>query len=346
MKFSNVMRFARTISYLKSIQLVCRLTFNLYRPQPEVTPAPRLRPTLKKWKLPYRRKATMITSSTFSFFGDTCDVRKEGWDNPKYSKLLRYNLHYFDDLNAIDSQERTEWHKSIIISWIESNPPAQGTGWEPYPLSLRLVNWIKWIQENKQYLDSHMLHSMAIQVRHLNNRIEWHLLGNHLFVNAKALIFAGMFFEGKEANKWLKKGMAILAKQVPEQILKDGGHFELSPMYHSLAVEDLLDLINIINQYDADPTNDTLDLLEEWESVVHRMFRWLELMCHPDGEISFFNDSALNIAPSKEALARYSERLGIALSPCKNINLHRLDNSGYYIISKYDCYAIIDVAQT
>ena len=34
-------------------------------------------------------------------------------------------------------------------------------------------------------------------------------------------------------------------------------------------------------------------------------------MCHPDGEISFFNDSAFDVAPSISELDAYSKRLGI-----------------------------------
>ena len=42
------------------------------------------------------------------------------------------------------------------------------------------------------------------------------------------------------------------ARELPEQILADGGHFELSPMYHALVLEDLLDLVNIARRYDSD----------------------------------------------------------------------------------------------
>ena len=55
---------------------------------------------------------------------------------------------------------------------------------------------------------------------------------NHLFANAKALIFAGLFFDDDESEKWLNTGLNILAREMDEQILSDGGHFELSPMYH------------------------------------------------------------------------------------------------------------------
>ena len=70
-------------------------------------------------------------------------------------------------------------------------------------------------------------------------------MGNHLIANAKALIYAGVFFKGKEADDWLKAGLGILDDEIVEQVLEDGGHFELSPMYHSIILEDILDLLNV-----------------------------------------------------------------------------------------------------
>jgi colanic acid biosynthesis glycosyl transferase WcaI len=67
-----------------------------------------------------------------------------------------------------------------------------------------MVNWIKWALAGHA-LEPHWLDSLAIQARHLAQRLEYHLLGNHLFANAKALVFAGLFFSGPEANGWLDK---------------------------------------------------------------------------------------------------------------------------------------------
>ena len=89
----------------------------------------------------------------------------------------------------------------------------------------------------------------------------------HLFANAKALVFAGLFFEGNEGRKWLNTGLKILEKELREQILEDGGQFELSPMYHALAVEDLLDLINISVVYGRS------DLSSAWRNKVHLMLK-------------------------------------------------------------------------
>src|SRR5262249_39544867 len=132
--------------------------------------------------------------------------------------------------------------------WIEENRVGQGNGWEPYPLSLRIVNWIKWALAGNE-LGVVAVQSLAVQTHYLVRRLEWHLLGNHLFANAKALIFAGVFFRGSEADSWRSKGLNILARQLPEQLLADGGHFELSPLYHSRIQEDLLDLVNLARTY-------------------------------------------------------------------------------------------------
>ena len=176
----------------------------------------------------------------FVFLNQPGQLDEIGWDGPQREKLWRYNQHYFDDLNAIDAPTRRAWHTALVEDWVADNPPGHGIGWEPYPLSLRVVNWIKWSLAGTT-LSPAALQSLAVQVRWLTDRLEIHLLGNHLFANAKALVFAGLFFQGKEADTWLKKGLRILERQVPEQILPDGGHFERSTMYHALALEDILD---------------------------------------------------------------------------------------------------------
>ena len=57
-------------------------------------------------------------------------------------------------------------------------------------------------------------------------------------------MFAGLFFQGGETSVWYKTGHKIISNELSEQILSDGGNFELSTMYHSIILEDLLDLYN------------------------------------------------------------------------------------------------------
>jgi uncharacterized heparinase superfamily protein len=169
----------------------------------------------------------------------------------------------------------------------------------------------------------------------LSNSLEYHLLANHLFANAKALVFAGLFFSGREAERWLRIGLEILAEQIDEQVLNDGGHFERSPMYHSLILEDLLDLVNIAQAY---PQVSMTCKVDTWRQVASRMLGWLRNMCHPDGRISFFNDAAFEIAPDPETLRQYAGLLGIREHTAE------LGESGYIRLENNSTVVLFDAA--
>lgn len=284
----------------------------------------------------------MVGPLAFRFLNETRSLAERGWDDPAVAKLWRYNLHYFDDLNARDADRRSGWHRELLERWVKDNPPARGTGWEAYPASLRIVNWIKWALRGNR-LPEESVESLAVQVRWLSKRLETHLLGNHLFANAKALVYAGLYFDGPEATDWLDRGMGILADQVSVQILADGAQFELSPMYHALALEDVLDLCNAATAFpDVIPT--------PWQpaagrlrSVTGPMRDWLSAMCHPDGEIGFFNDAAIGIAPSPSELEEYAERLGLPARSTARSPVTRLGASGYVRIEQGPAVAMLDV---
>jgi uncharacterized heparinase superfamily protein len=261
----------------------------------------------------------MIGPNAFRFLnaeGDVPDAR--GWNDPAQKRLWLYNLHYFDDLAADRAAERADWHRALIRRWIDENALGEGAGWEPYPTSLRIVNWIKWAMTQPNGVDQEVLDSLALQTRWLERRIEHHLLGNHLLANAKALVFAGLFFEGREANAWLRAGLDILEREIPEQILADGGHFERSPMYHAIVLEDVLDLINM-----------SRDLSERLNGTAPAMLKWLRIMTHPDGEIAFFNDAAFGIAPRLSDLTAYAQRLGVPVPEEPLQPIEWLRESGY-----------------
>ena len=289
-----VTRYWHTLRHLRLVQFYGRIWFRYWRPRPDLRPAPELSASRGPWQLPAMRLPSMTGPRSFIFLNEPGDLHEIGWDGSQREKLWRYNQHYFDDLNAIDAPSRQAWHEALVDDWIANNPPGQGNGWEPFPLSLRVVNWIKWLLIGAT-LSQSVLYSLAVQARWLAGRLEIHLLGNHLFANAKALVFSGLFFQGNEADAWLEKGLRILAREVPEQILPDGGHFERSTMYHALALEDMLDLINVATCCSSRLSSTQHLQIYDWKKRAFAMHTWLKAMCHPDGDISLFNDAAFNI---------------------------------------------------
>ena len=341
---AGLLTYWHTLRHLTPIQFYGRIWFRLVRPRVDFRPAPPLRLLCgHDWVKPARRKASLLGSERFCFLNETHDLADHGWDDTELEKLWRYNLHYFDDLNAQDAIARVEWQQALLLRWVRENPPAVGTGWEPYPTSLRIVNWVKWALDGNT-LPSECLDSLAVQARWLAQRMEIHLRGNHLFANAKALVFASLFFDGPEAVGWMEKGMRILAQEVPEQILSDGGQFERSTMYHALALEDMLDLCNVMEAYAVAVQPLWRATLEDWRGLIGPMRGWLAAMCHPDGEISLFNDAAFGIAPIPAELERYADDLGLAPPGRAEMGVMHLAQSGYMRVVQNEMVALLDVA--
>jgi hypothetical protein len=145
------------------------------------------------------------------------------WNDVRRKRLWRLNLHYFDAaplwlLDAILHQNegtlaQWEW---LATSWIKQNPIGRFEAWNPYCLSRRIPNWILTHQladiggVAEDRFATGFLCSLYQQASYLYSNVEWDLPMNHLTANGRALLYAGVFFQGREPNKWLERG-----KQMP-----------------------------------------------------------------------------------------------------------------------------------
>ena len=335
--------YFHTIRHLRPVQIWGRVRFRLSRPAPDLSPAPPLRaPKPGAWRAAAPRPQTQLGAARFRFLNVERELAAPGdWNDASSDKLWLYNLHYFDDLNSDRASERTPWHDALIRRWIDENPPGAGNGWEPYTLSLRIVNWIKRALGGIP-LDSAALHSLAVQTRYLAARLEYHLQGNHLLANAKALVFAGAFFAGPQADKWLTTGLRILEEGYEEQILPDGAHFERSPMYHNIILEDVLDLVNLIDTCPDVEARAGAQLTARWRARAADMLDCARALTHPDGDIALLNDSALGIAVPLAKLEEYAARIGIR-SPGRRDEVAHLEAAGYVRLQNADAWALLDV---
>jgi uncharacterized heparinase superfamily protein len=329
--------YFNTLRHLRPVQVAGRLRMRLFTPRPDLRAPPPVRRPTASYRDPIAPEASLIGPDTFRFLAvqGRCAVAAD-WQSKGVEKLWLYNLHYFDDLNALAASARHDWHAALLERWVAENPPGFGVGWEPYPLSRRIVNWVKRTAAGDP-LPEVCQQSLAVQARWLRRRLEYHLLGNHLLVNAKALVHAGLHFEGPEADAWYEHGLDLFRRQLREQLLSDGGHFELSPMYHAAVLEDVLDLVNLLDAHGrATPP--------EWRDEIHAMWRWLKIMSHPDGEIGFFNDAALGSAPNAAALGAYAARLGWCLPEVVEAPITALEASGYVRLAIGQARVLCDCA--
>jgi len=299
----NINNLFFTIIYLKPKQIFFQVYRRLIKTKISSTLAYQLRTFSSKPIFLYKKNSCDIQTGQFEFIGLTHRVTfPQAWNSNSLPKLWLYNLHYFDYIHCAD----IETAKAFLKNWINENPLGAGNGWEPYTLSQRIVNWVKWMI-TYDVTDQAILNSLYLQARFLLKNLEYHILGNHLFANAKALIFAGCLFSGAEARVWLNKGMKIFLAEMKEQIHADGGHFERSPMYHAKMLEDVLDIFNIAKNYQQ-----TIIQID-WQERVHSMLSFLHGVSHADNKVSYFNDSVAGVYHELDDLKKYAEDLGFVI---------------------------------
>lgn len=252
-------------------------------------------------------------------FGDTID-----WNYLGFGRLWAYNLNYFEFLHQ--KEMNAQRGKEIIDDFIEQLNSSK-VGLEPYPSSLRCINWIRFFSKhggNARY--NSVLYKQLLL---LKKSKEYHIMGNHLLENGFALLFGAYYFNDKT---FYKEAKGILKSQLDEQILNDGGHFELSPMYHSIMLFRLLDCYNLV------VNNDLFN--KELESVlkekVSKMLSWLNLMTFSNGKFPLMNDAAYRISPTTNELNEYASGLGFSVNRdtlLKDSGYRKLSNKKFELIA-------------
>jgi uncharacterized heparinase superfamily protein len=257
-----------------------------------------------------RVRAAAAQRHEFAFVGTSRRLQPIDWGEEYVNPLWTYNLHYFDyarDL-ALAYRETSddrylEEFQTLVLDWISScSPPS--VGWQPYPTSLRIINWLYSLLLLGDALPAdvreQIARSVALQAAWLDRRLEHHLGANHLQVNYKALAIAGLYFEGTQARRWRQRGFAGTWRAVTTQVLADGVHYERSPMYHAIALGDFLELLAF-----ADAVGETVP--EGARRRVREMVRAFGVLSRPDGTLHLFNDAANGIAPERAELKRMAK---------------------------------------
>lgn len=285
--------------------------------------------TALHWQETFLYTDSYKTKNSFTFLNISQDFKSEiNWNHKAYGKLWTYNLNYFDFL-----QQETITAESglkLILAYLEKDNSLVD-GKEPYPISLRGINWVKFLSK---YAISNAEVNQQLRNHYeiLFHNLEYHILGNHLLENGFSLFFGGYYFKDEVLYH---KAIEILREELNEQVLMDGAHFELSPMYHQIMLHRLLDCINLatLNSWKED------GLVSFLKEKAVQMLGWLQEVTYSNGNIPMVNDCAYGIAPTSEQLFAYANTLQL------NWNKIKLDDSGYRKFSNAKYELFVDVGR-
>jgi len=239
-----------------------------------------------------------LSSNRFTFLNATQTLANIDWNNTYVNALWNYHLHYFDFTLCChaDQRARNELER-LVTSWIDGAKVGTSAGWNAYPISLRLVNWVYAFSRVHRQLEPSFARklqaSIQVQAEFLSAHLEFQLLANHLVKNVKALIVAGLFLTREDL---LRQSETLIWRELKEQVLDDGGHYERSPMYHAQSLADFVECYALLKAFGR--LNQDQEAL--FSSRLRRMAGFLQAMSHSDGTIALFNDSA-NTAATRPA---------------------------------------------
>ena len=249
------------------------------------------------------------------------------WDDKSNGDLWCYNLNYMDFLlqDSMTLSEGYSWIERFITD-IDNNSIAD----HPYPISLRGINWIKFVSLHYDEFTEEQLRkidtALYSQYKVLMRNTERHLKANHYLENGFSLMFAACYFED---DRFFRKAKRILKRELKEQILSDGAHFELSPMYHCIILDRLMDCWNVLvpSKY--------FEFAAELYNPMASMMQWLESIMIEEDQIPLFNDAANGIAPTIAELRDYAWRLEVELKylPLYESGYKRWRTKSYQVVA-------------
>ncbi len=234
------------------------------------------------------------------------------WETDEHGPLFAYHLHQHEYLRLDSFSPKARGER--MLDWVSSH--ARGRGWDPHPISLRLICWGKMLTTPGMILlddaeRADLLASFADQAETLAQGLEVRLQANHLLSNRLSVVWAGMLLDGRTSSAWRAQAEGLVG-ELDLQVRPDGGHEERSPMYHALILENVLDLLNLCR---SAPERAPEGLPAALQETASRMIAALEFWTHPDGDIALFADSGFDIAAKPAVLVDYAARLGVESAP-------------------------------
>lgn len=257
-----------------------------------------------------------IESGSFRFYGCKLNVgRPVCWTPAGVSYMWRYKLHSFDYLEALSAcaQARPEQRhtyvdlgRDLILDWIQNCRYPDEPAWEPYPLSLRLIYWSRFLQQFQEVRDEVIRRSIYQQLCYLRRNVEYDLANNHVLENLVAIILAATLYVGTEEVKGLRRyASERLGRVLSELLTGDGALVERSASYHTTVLARLLMLMPVQSAgLSAIPC--LADAAAKMSSIMYS-YRV------PGERLVNFNDSAPNMAPPVPIVMQVAKQEGIAV---------------------------------
>ncbi|MGH7112786.1 MAG: hypothetical protein ACREFK_20485, partial [Stellaceae bacterium] len=243
------------------------------------------------------RRGAAILAGELAFAGERVRNPSPLWFPPDVGEDWLAVWHGFDwlgDLLLAGAVGR-ERGRTLVSGWIADNGRVRGLAWRPDVLATRVFAWVTHFDElvgrgAAATLAPALLESLVAQLRHLWRTAAWEGSGAARVRALKGLIAGMAALAGSASGERKVRGTGarlgkvarLLARELPGQILEDGGHRSRNPSVQLQVLQDLIDVRAVLRAAGGEVPGPVQDAIERMAPIV-RLFR------HGDHGLALFN---------------------------------------------------------
>ena len=277
--------------------------------------------------IPSNCSSSVYNNGKFSFLNkEKKFATSVDWNFNEFGQLWNIRLNSLEYLSHLDTSFDEGMH--LLRDFIKDIKKNR-TRYDSHCASLRIINVIKFC--SRYNIDVPEVNAFVFsQALYVRKNSEIHLRNNHLLENGFALLFAAHFFGHEKLFQFSSK---ILLNSLELQILPDGAHFELCPMYHLWTTNRLLECMQILKKSNFN-VKPVLKIVEE---KVSAMLGWVKHMQFGNGSLPAVNDSCEGYGPGINGILKIANDIGVKASN------HTLKESGFRKFRNRNFEMLVDV---
>lgn len=278
---------------------------------------------------------TLVLAGTFRFAGQGIAAGVGGgiggangagaaapWRPASATPAWLASMHGFEwlrDLRAVGGDAARRTARALVLSWIDHHGSWNAQSWAPDVLGTRVATWIGlhdfYCASADDDFRARVFDSLSRQVRHLLRVVPGRLDGLELLAALKGLAYGGLCLPGHE--RAAQEALRLLERELPRQILPDGGHVERSPSVQLHALRLLIDVRGTLRAARA-------EVPESLQHAIDRMTPALRFFRHGDGGLALFNGGREEDPALVDAVLGQADARGRPLKSAPHAGFERL----------------------
>ncbi|MEI8394334.1 MAG: heparinase II/III family protein [Rhodospirillaceae bacterium] len=238
-----------------------------------------------------------------------------------------HSFHWLRDLRALGGDEARRQARSLVFGWLYCHALWSGDSWAPALAGARIANWVGlhdfFFASADEGFRACIFDSLARQTRHLRRIVPGTLGGAKLITAIKGLAYGSLCLpEGAQVQADVRR---LLERELPRQILPDGGHVERTPSTQLAILRDLIDIRSALRATKS-------ELPVALTNAIDRMTPALRFFRHGDGALALFNGGREEDAALIDAVLTNADSRGRPLRSASEMRFERLHGGRALVI--------------